>query len=89
MMDQFLTHLLQIVIVLDILGALAYFLLGALRRAKRAEGEQPQTVPLHSDSSLWRELWLKVRPRRRLTAVPAQDMERLRSVLNSFEEGLH
>lgn len=88
-MDQFLTHLLQIVIVLDVVGALAYFLLGTLRRAKRTEAQQPQAAPLLSPSSLWGELWLRLRPRRRFAPVPARDMERLRSVLYSFEEGLH
>ncbi len=89
MLDQFLTHLLQIVIVLDVLGAIAYIVLGTLRRSKRAEGERPPASPLASDLSLWRALWLKIGPERRLAAVPTQDMERLRTVLYSFEEGLH
>ena len=35
MFDHFLTNLLQIVIVIDVLGAIAYFALGALRKQKR------------------------------------------------------
>ena len=57
MFDHFLTYILQIVIVLDVLGAIAYFALGALRKQKRA------TTPIElKGPSLWQRLFARSQP---------------------------
>ena len=57
MFDHFLTNLLQIVIVIDVLGAIAYFALGALRKQKR--GATPIEI---KGPSLWQRLFAGQQP---------------------------
>ena len=78
MLDHFLTSVLQLVIVIDILGVIAYFVLGGLKRGT--------TQPTASGSPFWDRL-----PWRRPRAVaPATDgdFSQLRRVLYSYQEGL-
>jgi len=84
MVDTLLTYLLHIFIGLDVLGALALFILGAKRRSARrlANSSETSCVPVHS-TGFFASL------RGRFSSVPAREMDRLRSVLYSFEEGLH
>ena len=81
MLDHFLNNLLQIVIVIDVLGAIAYFALGALKKKKR--------VPIPIDlkgPTLWQRLFARQKPQ----TVPATDKDfaRLQRVLYGFQEGL-
>ena len=81
MFDHFLTNLLQIVIVIDVLGAIAYFALGALRKQKR--GATPIEI---KGPSLWQRLFAGQQPQ----TVPATDRDfaRLQRVLYGFQNGL-
>ena len=90
MFDQFLTNLLQVVIVIDLIGAIAYFALGALRRKQRsnetATAEQSaQPLALELDD---RPFWKKLIPGRRMAFARSQDIDKLRQVLYSFQDGL-
>ena len=78
MLDQFLTSVLQLVIVVDIIGVIAYFVLGGLKR--RSAPSAPSGTSL-LDRLPWR------RPR---AVVPASDTDfsQLRRVLFSYQEGL-
>ena len=81
MFDHFLNYILQIVIVLDVLGAIAYFVLGALHKQNRA------TPPIElKNPSLWQRLFARSQPQ----AVPATDRDfaRLQEVLYGFQLGL-
>ncbi len=85
MFDHILTTLLQVVIALDIIGAIAYFTLGWIRRQKRQE-EQPMVVELHSPQiSFWQKLW----PRSQPALANVQDVDKLRRILYGFQDGLH
>ena len=81
MLDHFLNYLLLIVIVIDVLGVIAYFALGALKKKKR--------VPIPIDlkgPTLWQRLFARQKPQ----TVPATDKDfaRLQRVLYGFQEGL-
>ncbi|MBT4500950.1 MAG: hypothetical protein HOC74_24685 [Gemmatimonadetes bacterium] len=89
MFDNFLTSILQVVIVIDVLGAIAYFVLGGLKRKKRQALEQSghaqpaEVIPLHEP--FWKRFsWGHPRP------IPATegDFDQLRQVLYSYREGL-
>ena len=98
MFDEFLTTLLQIFIVIDLIGAIAYFALGALRRKQRAsEPTADQPAPTLSlaldDKPRWKKLmpsrlWQKLMPGQRLAFARSQDIDKLRQVLYSFQDGL-
>jgi len=87
MMDQFLSSLLQVVIVLDVVGLLAYFALGALKR-RRKSVPAPAPVPVVARPGWWQ------RVRQRLSFRPGsqEDLEaslhNLRRVLHSYQQGL-
>ena len=82
MLDHFLTSLLQIIIVVDILGVVAYFVLGVLKPKP-----QKEAVPLRSGESIWTRLpWFR-RPRPAVQASDA-DFDQLRRILFSYQEGL-
>ncbi len=91
MFDHFLTILLQVVIVVDLIGAVAYFALGALRRKQRASES-----PLTAEQSVHpialglepRSFWQKLIPSRRMAFARSQDIDKLRQVLYSFQDGL-
>ena len=81
MFDHFLTYILQIVIVLDVLGAIAYFALGALRK-------QTRTTPPndHKGPTLWQRLFARSQPQ--TVPAPDRDFARLQEVLYGFQVGL-
>ena len=81
MFDNILSSLLVIVIVLDIVGAIAYFALGALRKQKR------DLVPATDQTP---SLWQRIFPRRQPQALAATegDFAQLHRVLYGFQDGL-
>ena len=87
MIDTLLTNVLHIVIALDILGAIAMFILGAKRR--QTLSKNALEIPTRSTSN--KPFWKSLPPFSsvRFSRIPPQDMKRLHTVLRSFEEGLH
>ena len=105
MFNDFLSSLLQIVIVIDVIGVVAYFVLTALRpretETPRAPAPQPAPGQSRSDRGPRLALLTRVRtslgrlvPRRRgrgqhTTSEGLEaSFDRLRRVLNSYQEGL-
>lgn len=85
-MDHFLTAVLQLVIILDILGVIAYFVLGGLRSRSRKRLPEPAPVP-PSHPSLWDRLrWRSALGESPETLAPALD--NLKRVLYSYQQGL-
>ena len=83
MFDHFLTSILQIILVLDVLAVVAYFVFGGLKRKSDADFGRPRFRDfLPSLPGRW--------PWQRETVVPARaaDFADLRSVLYSFGDGL-
>lgn len=91
MFDHFLTTLLQVFIVIDLVGAVAYFALGALRRKQRANeallNPEPPAQPLALELDN-RSFWQKLLPNRPMAFARSQDIDKLRQVLYSFQDGL-
>tara|TARA_Y100000588_G_scaffold359107_1_gene417825 strand:- start:329 stop:580 length:252 start_codon:yes stop_codon:yes gene_type:complete len=82
MLDQFLTTILQVVIVVDVIGAIAYFVLGGFKSKKNEK-----TVAMEAQtSSLWSRLTRRRQPQ--MVAAQPSDFDNLRRVLYSYEEGL-
>ena len=81
MLDNFLNNLLQIVIVIDVLGAIAYFALGALRKKKRG----PTAIDIKGPS-LWQRLTARRQPQ--TAAASDHDLAQLHRVLYGFQDGL-
>tara|TARA_Y100000588_G_scaffold280120_1_gene297066 strand:- start:574 stop:822 length:249 start_codon:yes stop_codon:yes gene_type:complete len=81
MFDQVLTSILQIVIVVDILGVIAYFVLAGLR-PKQADSGASESPSLSS--------YLPWRRRCNLQPVraTATEFDQLRQVLYGFRSGL-
>ncbi len=81
MFDQVLTSILQLVIVVDILGVIAYFVLAGLRQ-KQAESHVSESRSLVS--------YLPWRRRGNLQPVraTATEFDQLRQVLYGFRSGL-
>ena len=81
MLDHFLNHLLLIVIVVDVLGAIAYFALGALKKKKRG------SIPINLKGPT---LWQRLLARRQQQTVNASDKDfaQLHRVLYGFQDGL-
>ncbi|MBI2505064.1 MAG: hypothetical protein HYW07_17745 [Candidatus Latescibacteria bacterium] len=85
MMDHFLNSLLQVVIVLDVLGLLAYFALGSLRAKKKLAPIQAPAAP---------GFWARLRQRIPATAMGqrSEDLDaalgNLKRVLYSYQQGL-
>ena len=105
MFNDFLSSLLQIVIVIDVIGVVAYFILTALRprEADAPRAEEPVHMPGHSRALGGPRITLLARVRARLGRMVPQrvgrgpssssegleaSFERLRRVLNSYQEGL-
>lgn len=105
MFNDFLSSLLQIVIVIDVIGVVAYFVLTALRpretEAPSGRAPHPTLGPSRSERGPRPALLTRVRtslgrlvPRRtgRSTHAASAGLEasfdRLRRVLNSYQEGL-
>jgi len=89
MFDHFLTSILQVVIVLDVLGAITYFVLGGLkRRDRKALEKAPAPLALQVEplqKPFWKRFfWRQPHP------VPATegDFTQLQRILYSFREGL-
>ena len=87
MNDTLLTNVLQIVIALDICGAIALIVLGAKRHKARSETTSHFPPAQVAPQPFWKSLFPFSSPR--ISHVPAQDMKRLHTVLHSFEEDLH
>ena len=89
MFDHFLSSILQVIIVIDVLGAIGYFVLGGLKHRNRKTSQaviQPSPVevtPLRQP--FWKRFW-----QRRPEPVPATegDFAQLQNILFSFREGL-
>ena len=81
MLDHFLNYLLLIVIVIDMLGAIAYFALGALKKKKHG----PIPIDLKGPT-----LWQRLFARRQQHTVNASDKDftQLHRVLYGFQDGL-
>ena len=81
MLDHFLNYLLLIVIVIDVLGVIAYFALGALKKKKRG----PIPIDLKGPT-----LWQRLFARRQKQTVSASDKDftQLHRVLYGFQDGL-
>ena len=77
MFDQFLTSILQIVIVVDVLGVFAYFVLSGMRQktdsAKPSRSIQSY-LPWHREPALVR--------------ATSSEFDQLRQVLYGFRQGL-
>jgi len=97
MFDEFLTSLLKVIIVVDVVGAIAYFVLGTLKRRKRQDlesGLEPEKPALRASPgrrgalavARWIPPWL--RPGRK--GIPATEAEyaQLRQALSSLTEDL-
>ena len=81
MFDHFLTTVLQIIIVIDVLGLIAYFVLGALRPET-----QKQNHSLPRSSSFWHRLpW---RNSQAPVAATNSEFGKLKEILNSYRQGL-
>ena len=81
MFDQFLTSILQIVIIVDVLGVIAYFVLAGLR-PKPAEADD-------SPRSLLNFLpWRRQHRLAPVTRPTANEFDQLRQVLYGYRQGL-
>ena len=75
MLEGFLTSALEIIIILDIIGIAAYFILGGLRKRDRRRAPTPSLAPEFAEANV---------------AVPLQDAAQAFSrVLYGFEKGLN
>lgn len=85
MMDHFLNSLLQVVIILDVLGLLAYFVLGGLKRKKKA-------IPAPVVQLAGPGFWARLRQRLPVGAGSREDLDEaldnLKRVLYSYQQGL-
>lgn len=97
MFERFLTSVLQVIIVLDVIGAVAYFALGALKyRRRQAEaGLYLPAAPARRPGVRERLAasfpgFARMLPwrRPRLALAGSSDFDQLRRVLHSFREGL-
>lgn len=87
MMDNFLNSLLQVVIILDVLGLLAYFVLGSLKTKTKAA---PAPVQVLAPPGFWSRL------RERLPVQMGGQggenldaaLDNLKRVLYSYQQGL-
>lgn len=84
MFDNMLTSLLQIVIVVDLLGAAAYFVLAGMRHRRR-QAAQLESLPVPAQPPFWARVWGQ-RPQPALATDG--DYGQLRSMLDSFRDGL-
>lgn len=88
MFDHLLTLILQAVILIDLLGAIAYFILGGIRHKKQAAKAIPVAAPLVVP--IRPPFWSRLFSRRTQPAPATQDdFEQLRQILQSFQEGLN
>lgn len=88
MFDHFLSSILQVIIVIDVLGAIAYFVLGGLKYRNRKASQavtEPSPVEVVPLQPFWKRFWP-----RRPEPVPATegDFAQLRNILFSFREEL-
>ena len=94
MFDRFLTLLLQTIIVIDILGAIAYFVLGGYKYRNRQllwATSPPLTDDLAQPGVWSRSLFFsKLLPLAKPVLTPAtdRDFDQLRRILSSFQQGL-
>lgn len=87
MMDHFLNSLLQVVIILDVLGLLAYFVLGSLKSKKKPASAPVQVL---AEPGFWSRLRQRLPGRvggqggENLDAA----LDNLKRVLYSYQQGL-
>lgn len=89
MLNEFLTQILQVIIAIDILGVIAWFVLGARRKASESVEETPVSAvePVRAPTA-WQKLTGKRQP------IPAtepgidQAFGQLRRVLDSYGNSL-
>jgi hypothetical protein len=88
MFDDFLSSTLKIILILDIIGVIAYFGLGAFKTHKQ---KQPTLVPISVSNTVSKPSWWRRTPRR-ITAESSATLQEacvsLKRVLYSFEKGL-
>ena len=85
MMDPFLNSLLQIVIILDVLGLLAYFVLGGLKRKKQIV---PVPIPAPAGPGFWSRLRQRLPARAESREELDEALGNLKRVLHSYQQGL-
>ncbi len=93
MLNEFLTSTLQIVIVLDVLGVVAWYVLAAWRASPKTVMSSPTTMSVASPVTLWGKLTGSTHP---LQSAPAQrvgqslddSLGQLRRVLDSYRSSL-
>ena len=104
MFNDFLTSLLQIVVVLDVLGVVAYFVLGALKPRSRTVASTSFGDTAEVRYPFWRRALVRIRaphlglgahghvsgnrPRVRTSDSLDQALGNLKRVLYSYQEGL-
>ena len=87
MLDRFLTSVLEVIIVLDLLGIIAYFVLGGLR-SKNSAAERTAKDPSSKAPPFWQRLpWRRSQPVGETMPLPDATQSFSR-VLYSFEQGL-
>ena len=93
MLNEFLTNTLKIIIVLDVLGVVAWFVLAARRPSHKTVMSSPTTMTVVSPVTLWGKLTGSTH---RLQSAPAQrvgqslddSLGQLRRVLDSYRSSL-
>ena len=87
MMDHFLNNLLQVVVILDVLGLLAYFVSGALKRQRKVV---PAPIQLPAEPGFWARL--RDRLPARIGGQGGENLDaaldNLKRVLYSYQQGL-
>ena len=91
MLNEFLTQLLQVIIALDVVGVIAWFILGARRRSEASTATvTPATTAVQADTpSAWQKLTgRRPAPVAARTGGIDQAFGQLRRVLDSYSNGL-
>ncbi len=87
MFEHTLTSLLQIVIVIDLVGAAAYFVLAGLRRNRRRAAAAPAGLAGQAPGSRWTSSW-GAAPQPQPAVAADGEFGQLRRILDSYREGL-
>jgi hypothetical protein len=87
MFEHTLTTLLQIVIVIDLVGAAAYFVLAGLRRNRRRAGVTPTGLAGQAPAGGWASPW-GAPPQPQPAVTADSEFGQLRRILDSYREGL-
>lgn len=92
MLNDFLTHTLQVIIILDVVGVIAWFVLAA-RRDRSTSAELPAPSMAVDESLVETSAWQRLTGRpARAAAAPQTGMDdalgQLRQVLDSYRSSL-